>query len=45
MERSVDLNEGGSVAITPEIDAENAASAQIRESTASSKVRLSRKGN
>jgi hypothetical protein len=42
-ERRVDLNEGGSVAITSGIDAENAASAQIREPTASTKVRLSRK--
>jgi hypothetical protein len=42
-ERKVDLNEGGSVAITSEIDAENAASAQIREQTASTKARLSRK--
>jgi hypothetical protein len=42
-ERMVDLNEGGSVAIASGIDAENAASAQIREPTASTKVRLSRK--
>jgi hypothetical protein len=42
-ERMVDLNEGGSVAIASGSDAENAASAQIREPTASSKVRLSRK--
>jgi hypothetical protein len=42
-ERWVDLNEGGSVAIALGIDAENAASAQIREPTASTKVRLSRK--
>jgi hypothetical protein len=42
-ERRVDLNEGGSVAITSGIDADNAASAQIREPTASTKVRLSRK--
>jgi hypothetical protein len=41
-ERKVDLNEGGSVAIASGIDAENAASAQIREPTASTKVRLSR---
>jgi hypothetical protein len=41
--RRVDLNEGGSVAIASEIDAENAASAQIREPTASKKVLLSRK--
>jgi hypothetical protein len=42
-ERRVDLNEGGSVAITSGIDAENAASAKIREPAASTKVRLSRK--
>jgi hypothetical protein len=42
-ERRVDLNEGGSVVIASGIDAENAASAQIREPTASTKVRQSRK--
>jgi hypothetical protein len=42
-EHSVDLNEGGSAAIASGIDAYNAASAQIREPTASTKVRLSLK--
>jgi hypothetical protein len=42
-EHRVDLSEGGSVAIASGIDAENAASPQIREPTASTKVRLSRK--
>jgi hypothetical protein len=42
-ERSVDLNEGDYVAISSGIDAENDASAQIREQNASTKVRLSRK--
>jgi hypothetical protein len=42
-ERRVDLNEGGSVAISSGIGGNNAASAQTREPSASMKVRLSRR--
>jgi hypothetical protein len=37
-ERRVELNEGGSIAISSGIDPENAASAQIQEPKASTKV-------
>jgi hypothetical protein len=42
-ERRVDLNEGGSVAISSGIGGDNAASAQTREPTASMKVCMSRR--